>query len=524
MKKALLVSVLFLSVFTFGQNVGINTTGTNPDASAMLDIMSSTKGLLIPRVDIINVNTAAPITAPTTSLLVYNTNVASGVGYYYWDGSKWNRIYDETVNAEDHDWYKETTTSAPSAITDDIFTEGTVRIKTPNYVPLEAERTHVTTNSVLGVIQLHGTSTGNMADNFGARIDFNIEDNAGVSNEIAHIGAVRDGADDSGKIQFWTEEAGVDGVKMVIQPDGNVGIGTNTPNSELTVNGVIEVSKVGNTSTIYFPASSSDPGYIRHTEVANSSEMRFVSSDDFDANSAIDIFTFGGETAGVFTEVMRIRGDKKVGIGVSNPLETLDINGDINMRGDDLYFSHDGGSNANNDYFNYNDLSLSATLGGVGVVSFHADVARGQAWNVPTASISFDGAYVTGKIGLNTQTPEASLDIVNGYAVTDRFWYKDYLNLSTINSATIVGRDGNPLPPNFVGMFYCVVTGTNASGSSYWMVKRQSNGTIHIEKIASFGSTTSNTPEIFNNGGVISIRLYNHGGPYNVRIRTEQMW
>lgn len=55
----------------------------------MLDINATDKGLLIPRVSIPNLNAASPITAPATSLLVYNTNTTTGAGFYYWDGIKW---------------------------------------------------------------------------------------------------------------------------------------------------------------------------------------------------------------------------------------------------------------------------------------------------------------------------------------------------------------------------------------------------------------------------------------------------
>jgi len=86
--------VLFLitSNISFSQGVAVNTDGSNADASAMLDVSSSNKGMLVPRVSITDLNTAAPISAPAVSLLVYNTNVATGLGYYYWDGSKWARL------------------------------------------------------------------------------------------------------------------------------------------------------------------------------------------------------------------------------------------------------------------------------------------------------------------------------------------------------------------------------------------------------------------------------------------------
>ena len=85
MKK--LLFILLLLPLILEAQVGINTT--TPDASSMLDINATDKGLLIPRVSIPNLNAAAPITAPATSLLVYNTNTTTGAGFYYWDGTKW---------------------------------------------------------------------------------------------------------------------------------------------------------------------------------------------------------------------------------------------------------------------------------------------------------------------------------------------------------------------------------------------------------------------------------------------------
>lgn len=84
--------ILFFILFPLllHSQVGINTT--TPDASSMLDINSNDKGLLIPRISIPNLNAPAPITSPAVSLLVYNTNTTSGIGYYYWDGLKWTLL------------------------------------------------------------------------------------------------------------------------------------------------------------------------------------------------------------------------------------------------------------------------------------------------------------------------------------------------------------------------------------------------------------------------------------------------
>ncbi|HTE32679.1 MAG TPA: hypothetical protein VK666_20000, partial [Chryseolinea sp.] len=91
----LLVGTLVLCQIGLAQNIGINSTGATPAASAMLDIIATDKGLLIPRVALTATNVAGPITSPATSLLVFNT-VAAGTtpnnvipGYYYWSGLAW---------------------------------------------------------------------------------------------------------------------------------------------------------------------------------------------------------------------------------------------------------------------------------------------------------------------------------------------------------------------------------------------------------------------------------------------------
>lgn len=98
MKKIVLLLIsLFLVNLAFSQNVGINSDGALPDGSAMLDIKSTNKGLLIPRIALTGTNLAAPVTSPDTSLLVYNTATAGTSpnnvtpGFYYWDGAKWVR-------------------------------------------------------------------------------------------------------------------------------------------------------------------------------------------------------------------------------------------------------------------------------------------------------------------------------------------------------------------------------------------------------------------------------------------------
>jgi hypothetical protein len=93
--KLIFALCFLLSATTLLQaQVGVGTS--TPAASAQLDVSSTTKGFLPPRVALVSTdNTSSPISSPATGLLVYNTaEVGSGAtavtpGYYYYSGSAW---------------------------------------------------------------------------------------------------------------------------------------------------------------------------------------------------------------------------------------------------------------------------------------------------------------------------------------------------------------------------------------------------------------------------------------------------
>ena len=93
MKKIILVSISIFSISSFFSQVGIGTT--SPDASAALEISSTNKGFLPPRIALTSILDVTTIASPVTGLLIYNTS-SSGVfpnivtkGYYFYNGSKW---------------------------------------------------------------------------------------------------------------------------------------------------------------------------------------------------------------------------------------------------------------------------------------------------------------------------------------------------------------------------------------------------------------------------------------------------
>lgn len=87
MKQLIILFAVVCTTSIFSQNVGINSTGAAPNASAMLDIVSTSGGLLVPRM------TAAQktaITTPATGLLIYQTDAGTqGIGFYFYNGTAW---------------------------------------------------------------------------------------------------------------------------------------------------------------------------------------------------------------------------------------------------------------------------------------------------------------------------------------------------------------------------------------------------------------------------------------------------
>ncbi|MGL4598361.1 MAG: hypothetical protein ACRCYO_12590, partial [Bacteroidia bacterium] len=75
-----------LSTQTNAQNVAINTTGAAPVASAILDISSTTMGVLIPRMTTAQ---RVAIVAPAQGLRVYDITTNS---FWYYDGAVWVEI------------------------------------------------------------------------------------------------------------------------------------------------------------------------------------------------------------------------------------------------------------------------------------------------------------------------------------------------------------------------------------------------------------------------------------------------
>ena len=84
----LFATALLFSLQSYAQTgVAINPTGADPHNSAMLDVSSTDKGVLVPRMSEAQ---RTAIALPAKGLLVYQNDGTEG--FYYYDGSAWTNL------------------------------------------------------------------------------------------------------------------------------------------------------------------------------------------------------------------------------------------------------------------------------------------------------------------------------------------------------------------------------------------------------------------------------------------------
>ncbi len=92
--RTLFLALAMIATYSISAQVSINTDGSSAAESAMLEVKSSDKGMLIPRVALTGTTDVTTISSPAESLMVYNTATAGDVtpGFYYWNGTAWEAI------------------------------------------------------------------------------------------------------------------------------------------------------------------------------------------------------------------------------------------------------------------------------------------------------------------------------------------------------------------------------------------------------------------------------------------------
>lgn len=385
MKKISLLLLVMLAVcqIVLSQNIGINSTGATPDASAMLDISATNKGLLIPRVALTATNAATPITSPLASLLVYNTATAGTApnnvvpGYYYWSGTAWIALVTSTSPTLDlSSLWNVTGNSGTTAGTNFIGTTDAVDlvVKTNN-----TERARVSSTGNVGI----GTST------FDATFPEKLVVNAGTTSSVNAI-VGKGSINNYLQLNIQNQSAGTNASSDVVATADN---GNETSNFvDLGINSSLNSSGV---------MGGANDAYLYNLG------QNFLIGTGTAAKSLI--FMTGGTAQGT-NERMRINGTGNVGIGNNNPSYKLDVNGTIrtgnaSATNGSIVFSNS--TNANTLTLNTGTTSTSYALtfpaaqggantvltnNGSGALSWNSFAAAANTWST------------VGNAGINTST------------------------------------------------------------------------------------------------------------------------
>ena len=114
-----LVSLIHISCYTtLSAQVAINNSNTDPDASAMLDISSTDKGILVPRMDSTG---RKAIASPADGLMVYDSTTLT---FWYYDNSQWNEIRNGSAKLSATDLID----SIPAPALCDVYMVGDLRL------------------------------------------------------------------------------------------------------------------------------------------------------------------------------------------------------------------------------------------------------------------------------------------------------------------------------------------------------------------------------------------------------------
>lgn len=341
--KLSLLIVLQLSIIcSFSQSVGIGTT--SPHASAQLDVSSTTKGVLIPRMTDAEKNA---IPSPAPGLLIFNTNTNS---FQYYHLSSWVNIsHSGIINGSSNKLAKFNSPwglTANTLITDN---GAGVAINTTNALPNSSALLDLasTGKGILIPRMTTAERTAIAAPATGLLVFDNTSNSFWFYNGSQWMELTTGGGSSN-----WT----VLGNNIYNSNSGNVGIGASTPFEKLTVDGNVVTSggigigtatpdlatykldvngRIHNTGNIYTDGSvgigTTTPNYKLQVNdgsmaIYNSGDSKFWAMHYNTINNSFQITEDG-------TPRVTILNGGNTGIGTISPAYKLDVAGAIRASG-----------------------------------------------------------------------------------------------------------------------------------------------------------------------------------------------
>ncbi|MGM0626481.1 MAG: hypothetical protein ACQES0_11410, partial [Bacteroidota bacterium] len=388
---AMIIGVIVVSEKSlYAQGVAINNDGSDAHASAMLDISAGDKGVLVPRVSIADLSTAAPVAAPAAGLLVYNTSTGTGQGYFYWNGTAWVQL----TTADDERPPKWNGVSSTST---DIGRSGNVGIGTSS----PDAKFHVAGDAYFG------TSTGTNPLRVGRHpardalseeeVRFTVDDTYYTQHYIQDESSanfllkLESTGSESGSPSYAELHARSTGLfnwndKLYVATSGNVGVNTTSPASPLHV----DASAYNGTAMIVDRYAS---GGVASIQAGPSNEYLMLEGQGTTGKVGINFYSSGN--------VSLANGGGDVGIGTNNPSAQLHTTGTVRF------------ANYTNGFLRVDGVGNLS----VGSGSDLFDAGDGLTWDGNTLNSLWkeNGTHIyngnTENVGIGTSTPEEKLEV-----------------------------------------------------------------------------------------------------------------
>ncbi len=306
-----------------GVTIGATTA---PDASAALDIVSSSKGVLLPRVA-----AATAIASPAPGLLVYQTG--SPAGFYYNSGTaaapSWQQL--ATASGAADNLGNHTATQSLKLNGNTLSNNGTGGLQIDNSGNVGIGTASPVTqlaNSADNVISTDGNGVSTQALNW-------VSTTTGYAAGIGNTNTAANGHGLAVKVAS-TSAAALDisqgsslanpGTPLLrVLGGGTVGVGVASPTQTLDVNGGILARGFG--------AISNQGAYLQWNRTVGEGETWLLNQQG--GGGALAGIRFGGATAtNAVTEWGRFLNNGNFGLGTTNPGQRLDVNGNAQVSGD----------------------------------------------------------------------------------------------------------------------------------------------------------------------------------------------
>jgi hypothetical protein len=296
------------------QNVGINNP--TPNAKALLDLTSSDKGLLAPRMTAAQRIAMFPISEPASEgMLVYQTDGVEG--FYYYDGAQWSML------SNDKSGWSLTGNAGTSPATNFL---GTTDNQPMIFKTNNTEKVRINTNGNVGIgtaapsakLEVRDSTwlipmrVRNMLNN-----GYSVTQYYSTTNMGGHVGQVNPGAVNHANNfivgSFTNSPVSIttnDLERIRVTPTGLVGIGTPTPQGFLDIN--------NNSWTGFGHLALTEPEQdysrlmFRNTATTRSWEIAAMPH----AVDSLMALNFYSSTGG---DLMTLKGNGRLGFGTFNP-------------------------------------------------------------------------------------------------------------------------------------------------------------------------------------------------------------